>query len=85
MQNCAGFISAESLYMFRASSAHRQEYLKLVRQPLVHVLSLQVGHHISLLGPNIFKTSTAATGTCVIVAGKSSHLLIRACGPNKEM
>ena len=26
----------------------------------------------------LFKTSTAATGTCVIVAGKSSHLLIRA-------
>ena len=25
-----------------------------------------------------FKTSTAATGTCVIVAGKSSHILIRA-------
>ena len=25
-----------------------------------------------------FKTSTATTGTCVIVAGKSSHLLIRA-------
>ena len=25
----------------------------------------------------VFKTSTAATGTCVIVAGKSSHLLIR--------
>ena len=24
------------------------------------------------------KTSTVATGTCVIVAGKSSHLLIRA-------
>ena len=31
----------------------------------------------------LFKTSTAATGTCVIVAGKSSHLLIRAGGPNK--
>ena len=31
------------------------------------------------------KTSAAATGTCVIVAGKSSHLLIRAEGPNKEM
>ena len=29
MQHCAGFISAESLYMFRASSAHHQEYLKL--------------------------------------------------------
>ena len=33
------------------ASAHRQEYLKLVRRPLVHVLSLQVSHHISLLGP----------------------------------
>ena len=30
MQHCAGFISAGSLYMFRASSAHHQEYLKLV-------------------------------------------------------
>ena len=26
----------------------------------------------------VFKTGTAATGTCVIVAGQSSHLLIRA-------
>ena len=26
----------------------------------------------------VFKTSTAATGTCVIVAGQSSHFLIRA-------
>ena len=26
----------------------------------------------------LFKTSTAVTGTCVIVVGKSSHLLIRA-------
>ena len=31
--------------------------------------------------PGVFKTSTAATGTCVIVAGKSSHLLIRAGRP----
>ena len=51
MQHCEGFISAESLYMFRASSAHHQEYLKLVQRPLVHVLSLQVSHHICLLGP----------------------------------
>ena len=36
--------------MFRASSAHHQEYLKLAR---------------------------VATGTCVIVAGRSSHHLIR--------
>ena len=28
----------------------------------------------------VFKTNTAATGTCVIVAGQSSHLLIRAEG-----
>ena len=26
----------------------------------------------------VFKISTVATGTCVIVAGKSSHILIRA-------
>ena len=51
MQHCAGFISAESLYIFRAPSAHHQEYLK---------------------------TGTAAPGTCVIVAGRSSHHLIRA-------
>ena len=80
------------------ASAHHQQYLKLVQRPLVHVLSLQVSHHISLLGPEgpnkemwwptcfgrkrpssgVFKTSTAATGTCVIVAGTSSHLLISA-------
>jgi len=28
--------------------------------------------------PGVFKTGTAATGTCVIVAGKSSHHLFRA-------
>ena len=33
--------------------AHHQEYLKLVQRPLVHVLSLQVSHHISLLGPEL--------------------------------
>ena len=34
------------------ASAHHREYLKLVQRPLVHVLSLQVSHHISLLGRN---------------------------------
>ena len=29
----------------------------------------------------VFKTSTAATGTCVIVVGQSSHLLIRRLRP----
>ena len=73
------------------ASARHQEYLKLVQRPLAHVLSLQVSHHISLFlqsnstcfgrkrpSSGVFKTSTAATGTCVIVAGKSSHLLISA-------
>ena len=32
------------------ASAHHQEYLKLVQRPLVRVLSLQVSHHITLLG-----------------------------------
>ena len=50
MLHCAGFISAHSLYMFRESGAHHQEYLK---------------------------TGTAATGTCVMVAGGSSHHHIR--------
>ena len=35
------------------ASAHHQEYLKLVHRPLVHVLSLQVSHHISLLGSEL--------------------------------
>ena len=35
------------------ASAHHQEYLNLVQRPLVHVLSLQVSHHISLLGPEL--------------------------------
>jgi hypothetical protein len=54
MQHCAGFISAESLHISGAS-AHHQEYLKLVRRPLVQVLSLQVSHHISLLGPALIR------------------------------
>ena len=33
------------------ANPHHQEYLKLIQRPPVHVLSLQVSHHISLLGP----------------------------------
>jgi len=32
MQHCAGFISTDSLYMFRASGAHHQEYLTFRRR-----------------------------------------------------
>jgi len=47
----------------------------------LQVLFLQV--HSTCFGrkrpsSGVFKTSTAATGTCVIVAGQSSQLLIRA-------
>ena len=40
------------------ASAHHQKYLKIVRRPLVHVLSLQVSHHISLLGPEPCRNKT---------------------------
>jgi len=55
MQHCAGFISVESLYMFRAQAPIIRSILKLVRRPLVHVLSLQVSHHISLLGAALIR------------------------------
>ena len=48
---------------------------------LLQVLFLQ-GHSTCFgrkrASSGVLKTSTAATGTCVIVVGKSSHLLIRA-------
>ena len=47
---CTFYFCRVTLHVSGAS-AHHQEYLKLVRRPLVHVLSLQVSHHISLLGP----------------------------------
>ena len=52
MLRCAGFISADSLYMFRASGAHHQEYLKTgtAATGTVRVLWLQVGHHITIYG-----------------------------------
>ena len=37
MQQDADFITAEFLYMFRASGAHHQEYKILTRQPPVQV------------------------------------------------
>ena len=49
---CRFYFCRVSLHVSGASAQH-QEYLKLVRRPLVHVLSLQVSHHISLLGPEL--------------------------------
>ena len=38
MQQDADFITSDSLYMFRASCAHHQEYKILTRQPPVQVV-----------------------------------------------
>ena len=43
MQQDAYFITADFLYMFRASSAHRQEYKILTRQPPVQVVMVAGG------------------------------------------
>ena len=55
MLHCAGFISADSLYMFRASGAHHQEYLK-TGTVATGVLWLQVGHHITIYGDVFLNT-----------------------------
>ena len=43
MQQDADFITADFLYMFRASSAHHQEYKTLTRQPPVQVVMVAGG------------------------------------------
>jgi len=51
MQQDADFITANFLYMFRASCAHRQEYKILTRQPPVLVVMVAGGsslHHMVL-------------------------------------
>ena len=56
-----------------AARAHHQEYLKLVQRPLVHVLSLQVGHHISLLGPKLNALRFYFCRFTLHVSGASAH------------
>ena len=43
MQQDADFITADFLYMFRASCAHHQEYKILTRQPPVQVIMVAGG------------------------------------------
>ena len=43
MQQDADFITADFLYMFRASSAHHQEYKILTPQPPVQVVMVADG------------------------------------------
>ena len=49
---CRSYFCRVTLHVSGAS-AHHREYLKLVQRPLVRVLSLQVSHHITLLGPKL--------------------------------
>ena len=43
MQQDAGFITADFLYMFRAPGANHQEYKILTRQPTVQVVMVAGG------------------------------------------
>ena len=43
MQQDADFVTADFLYMFRASSAHHQEYKILIRQSPVQVVMVAGG------------------------------------------
>ena len=43
MQQDADFVTADTLYMFRASSAHHQKYKILTRQPPVQVVMVAGG------------------------------------------
>jgi len=43
MQQSADFITADFLYMFRASSAHHKQYKILTRQPPVQVVMVAGG------------------------------------------
>jgi hypothetical protein len=49
MQQNADFITAEFLYMFRASSAHHQEYKILIRQPPVQAVMVAGGSSLPLV------------------------------------
>ena len=86
LNNCLQYFRLASLYVlilcFRASQYKSNETPTWC--DTVQVLFLQ--SHSTCFGrkrpsSGVFKTSTVATGTCVIVAGKSSHLLIRAFLP----
>ena len=53
MQQDADFITADFIYMFRASCAHHQEYNLLTRQPPVQVVMVASGsslRHIREMG-----------------------------------
>jgi hypothetical protein len=84
---CSDYTTFSSLLLFlllHSQIVSSATYTQTLSIPswcnIVQVLFLQ--SHPTCFGrkrpsSGVFKTGTATTGTCVIVAGKSSHLLIR--------
>ena len=77
--------SKRTLLEYTAIPAHNIHVLSQIKHQLDATLCRFYFYRVTLHcfgrkrpSSGVFKTSTAATGTCVIVAGKSSHLLIRA-------
>ena len=64
MQQDADFITADILYMFRASCAQHQECKILTRQPPVQVVMVADG---CSLRPNMFRASCAHHQECKIL------------------
>ena len=70
MQQAADFVTADFLYMFRASSAHHQEYKILTRQPLVQVVMVAGGSSLRHIRDEIWRsedppaTITTCTSGC---------------------
>ena len=65
MQQDADFISADFLYMFRASCAHHQEYKLLTRQPpFCPCLECNV---IVTVVSNVLLADMLLLGACVVV------------------
>ena len=63
MQQDADFITADFLYMFRASSAHHQEYKILARQPPVQVVMVAGDTSLRHIRDGVRSEDTPATIT----------------------
>jgi hypothetical protein len=70
---CRFYFCRVTLHVSGAST-HRQEYLKLVRQPLVHVLSLQVSQSLHLL----IRAGTPALMRCDDLPATITHVPVAA-------
>ena len=65
MQQDPDFITADILYMFRASSAHHQEYKILTRQPPVQVVMVAGGSSLRhIRDETVYIRITTCTGGC---------------------